>query len=156
MDVSHIKVISLQTPESETIIEICLQYHQNQNLRWSSRCSIGHNPLYSFNLSGRSSACFCVHPLRKISYKSYNEAKILSIFWYSDLKYLIQKKFKTKVKCRVTCSDSSSLMFVRPSMVALTVERIFSWVLMVGIRSHTFGKIKRKSELDVTSKTSQR
>lgn len=37
-----------------------------------------------------------------------------------------------------TCSDSSSLMFVRPSMVALTVERIFSWVLMVGIRSQTF------------------
>lgn len=29
-------------------------------------------------------------------------------------------------------------MFVRPSMVALTVERIFSWVLMVGIRSQTF------------------
>lgn len=26
----------------------------------------------------------------------------------------------------ITCSDSSSLMFVRPSMVALTVERIFN------------------------------
>lgn len=33
-------------------------------------------------------------------------------------------------------------MFVLPSMVALTVERIFSWVLMVGIRSHTFERAK--------------
>lgn len=33
-------------------------------------------------------------------------------------------------------------MFVRPSMVALTVERIFSWVLMVGIRSHTFERAR--------------
>lgn len=49
----------------------------------------------------------------------------------------------TKVMCSFTCSDSSSLMFVRPNMVALTVERIFSWVLMVGMRSHTFGKRKK-------------
>lgn len=40
-------------------------------------------------------------------------------------------------KTLLTCSDSSSLMLVRPNMVALTVDRILSWVLMVGIRSHT-------------------
>lgn len=40
----------------------------------------------------------------------------------------------------LTCSDSSSLMFVRPSIVALTVDRIFSWVLIVGIRSQTWNK----------------
>lgn len=39
----------------------------------------------------------------------------------------------------LTCSDSSSLILVLPSMVALTVERIFSCVLMVGIRSQTWG-----------------
>lgn len=37
----------------------------------------------------------------------------------------------------LTCSDSSSLMLVRPSMVAFTVDRILSWVLIVGIRSQT-------------------
>ena len=36
-----------------------------------------------------------------------------------------------------TCSDSSSLMLVRPSMVAFTVDKILSWVLIVGILSHT-------------------
>lgn len=40
----------------------------------------------------------------------------------------------------LTCSDSSSLMFVRPSIVAFTVDRIFSWVLIVGIRSQTWNK----------------
>lgn len=44
---------------------------------------------------------------------------------------------------RPTCSDSSSLMLVRPNMVALTVDRILSWVLMVGIRSHTCQRFKK-------------
>lgn len=42
----------------------------------------------------------------------------------------------------LTCSDSSSLMLVRPNMVALTVDRILSWVLIVGMRSHTLKEIR--------------
>lgn len=48
------------------------------------------------------------------------------------------RKTKTLlIETPLTCSDSSSLMLVRPNMVALTVDRILSWVLMVGMRSHT-------------------
>lgn len=64
-----------------------------------------------------------------VHYKTYTDS-----FWPHVVLHNIRNPF-----CELTCSDSSSLMFVRPSMVALTVERIFSWVLMVGIRSHTFG-----------------
>ena len=65
---------------------------------------------------------------------------VLNTFLKAELNHpkgaqkLLVRNQKQQVR---TCSDSSSLMLVRPSMVAFTVDRILSWVLMVGIRSHT-------------------
>lgn len=58
--------------------------------------------------------------------------------WNDTFYWTFKGKWLSCDLTQLTCSDSSSLMLVRPNMVALTVDRILSWVLMVGIRSHTW------------------
>ena len=54
-----------------------------------------------------------------------------------------------KINVRLDHCDCQCFIFLQPcapSIVALTVERILSWVAMVGMRSHTWSKFCKKLE----------